>query len=96
MTQLNDKELRARLDAFYEGLAELPPGIACSWPLGRLFNELLKHTKQLLPEDPIVNSVGQLKDPGRDADPSTVIQVGTVRTIVAQLRVALDGSGRQS
>jgi hypothetical protein len=93
LAELSNKELRTRWDALYDNLAEFPPGVPCSWPISRLFNELLKQTKQVLPEDPIVNSVGQLKDAGRTADPSTIVQIGTVRTIVAQLRVALDGAG---
>jgi hypothetical protein len=96
LSELSNKELRTRLDALYDNLGEFPPGVPCSRPVSRLFNELLKHTKQVLPEDPIVNSVSLLKDPGRDADPSAIVQIGTVRTIVAQLRVALDGTGRES
>jgi hypothetical protein len=96
LTELSNKQLRTRLDALYENLAEFPPGLPCSWQVSRLFNELLKHTKQVLPEDPIVNSVAQLKHPGIDADASSVVQIGTVRTIVAQLRVALDGTGSES
>ena len=92
MTQLHEGELRARLRTFYDELADFPPGIACAWPLGRLFNELLKQTKQARPEDPIVKSVSLLRDPGPDPDAAAVTHVGTVRAITAQLAAALDNN----
>ena len=91
MTQLDNAALRGRLETFYEELRDFPPGVACAWPLGRLFNELLKQTKQALPEDPIVKSVSLLRDPGPDLDAAAVTHVGTVRAITAQLVAALNG-----
>jgi hypothetical protein len=84
-------ELDRRLAALAADLGQFPPGALCPWPLGRVFNELVKQAKRELTDDPIVRGMRLLEEgePTGDAESSDAL-VGTVRALVTQVRLALE------
>jgi MoxR-like ATPase len=91
MADFSRHELDRRLASLSDDLEQFPPGALCPWPLGRVFNELLKQAKRELAEDPIVRGMRLLEegDPTADVDSSDAL-VGTVRALVTQVRLGLD------
>lgn len=91
MADFSRPELDRRLGALSGDLEQFPPGALCPWPLGRVFNELVKQAKRDLTEDPIVRAMRLLEegDPSGDADSSDAL-VGTVRALITQVRLALE------
>jgi len=83
-------ELDRRLTALSKDLAEFPPGAACPWPLARIFNELVKHAKRELPDDPIMRITRLLEEGRGDNGDATDALVGTVRALITQVRLALE------
>lgn len=84
-------EVAARLAALSRGLGEFPAGVACPWPLGRIFNELLKQARQELPEDPIIKGIRYVQEVSGDNEPGgSTAASGTVRALIEQIAVALD------
>lgn len=95
--QLAPRDIEARLRALADDLAEFPPGVACAWPVSRVFNELLKQVKREREEDPVVATIAFLRDaPTGGETPAPVVQIGTVRALVGQLLVALSADGAES
>jgi hypothetical protein len=95
MADLTSPQLQVRLDALYQDLGQFPAGVSCPWPLARVFNELLKHTKRVAGDDPVVSKIVSLKAAEDDPDSSGTL-VGSVRGLAAQMRVALDGGSAAS
>lgn len=97
MPDLSRDEIGVRLDALYNDLGGFPAGVACPWPLARVFNELLRNAKRELADDPIVQAIAALRQSEGDEQPETAnVLVGAVRGLAAQTKVALErgnGSG---
>jgi hypothetical protein len=89
MTQLTDEQLIARLRALYEDVNAFPPGVYCSWPLARVFNELLAASKQVLDGDPVVTNIGTIRKRPDEEGLSTA-HAGTIRGLLGQLLAALE------
>jgi hypothetical protein len=90
MAEFPQPELDRRLAALSNGLEQFPSGAPCPWPLGRVFNELVKQAKRLVTDDPIVRGMRLLEE-GADGDSdSSDTLVGTVRALITQVRAALD------
>jgi hypothetical protein len=95
MADLTPAELQPRLDALYRDLGQFPAGISCPWPLARVFNELLKHTKREASGDPIIASIAAIRADEEDSEVSMAL-VGSVRALVAQMGVALNGGSEDT
>ena len=88
MEQLGAEQISARLEALYRDLGTFPAGVSCPWPLARVVNELLRHTKIVRGNDPVIASIAALKaDP--DVPEISLTLVGAVRGLAAQAQVAL-------
>lgn len=92
LAELGAAALRTRALALREDLSEFPPGIRCPWPLARIFNELLKRSKRVAAEDPVLRSIRSLEEAAGDdgAGASSVTAVGTVRGLATQVALALE------
>lgn len=90
---LANEEIRHRLEKLYADLGQFPPGVSCAWPLGRVFNELLKQVKREHPEDPVINAIAFLRENREDVAGVTDTQVGTVRALTGQLVAAVEWPG---
>lgn len=90
MTDLTATEIQPRLAALYTDLGQFPAGVACPWPVARVFNELLKHAKREAADDPVVSAIAAIRADTDDPELSSAL-VGSVRALVAQMTVALDG-----
>ena len=92
---LDADQIEHRLTAFYDDLAQFPAGAACPWPLGRVFNELLKQVKLQLSDDPLVGSIAYARESAED-DGYASAQIGTLRTLAGQLIAAIGSPGSTS
>ncbi|MCK9249354.1 MAG: hypothetical protein M0P31_10335 [Solirubrobacteraceae bacterium] len=84
------QRLDQKLASLHAELAQFPPASGCPWPVARVFNELLKQAK-LVREDPVVQGIRFAAEHPTVGDGSlSDILVGTVRVLVAQIRLALE------
>jgi hypothetical protein len=89
VSELSRSDIAERLERLSEDLDRFPPGVACPWQLGRVFNELAKVAKRDLDQDPVMRSVGLLEEGTGDLDPGgSDAAVGTVRALIGQVLVA--------
>ena len=95
MADLTRPEIQPRLEALYRDLGQFPAGVNCPWPVARVFNELLKHSKREAPDDPVVSAIAAVRADEEDPEVSSAL-VGSVRALAAQMRVALDGDSAPS
>jgi hypothetical protein len=87
---LTSAQLQPRLNALYRDLGQFPAGVSCPWPLARVFNELLKHTKREAADDPVVTAIAAVRADEEDPEVSTAL-IGSVRALAGQMQVALNG-----
>lgn len=89
MPELSRSEIGQRLERLAEDLDRFPAGVACPWPLGRVFNELVKVVKRDLDQDPVMRSIRLLEETAGELDPAgSNAAVGTVRALIGQVVVA--------
>lgn len=82
-------EIVRRLRLLAQSLAGLPAAVPCAAPVARIFNELLKHAKRAVPEDPILRGIKPV--PPLEDDPETSsANAGTLLTLITQVEAALD------
>jgi hypothetical protein len=94
MRELDRTELDVRLQALYRDLDAFPSGVYCPWPVARVFNELMRHAKRELADDPVIGAIASLKAAQADdgeTETSTAL-VGAVRVLVAQMQAAIASS----
>ena len=89
-SRLSREQISARLRTLYDDLGQFPPGVACPWPLARIFNELLRQAKQELDHDPVVAATATLKRSSDEHDNKSTQLVGTVRGLAGQITTALE------
>ena len=89
-SRLTREQIAARLRTLYDDLGQFPAGVACPWPLARIFNELLRQAKQELDHDPVVAATAALKRSSDDDDHNSAQLVGTVRGLAGQITTALE------
>ncbi len=92
MTQLNQRQLIARVRALYDDVDVFAPGVFCPWPLARVFNELLAESKRHLEDDPVVAGIAAVRKQTED-DGTSATHAGTVHGLLGQLLAALEPSG---
>lgn len=87
---LSQSEIIRRLEVLYTALAQFPAGVACPWPLARVFNELLKQARRELPDDPVIKGIRYLEEASSEPEPGgSNAASGTVRALIEQITVAL-------
>lgn len=85
-------DLRTRLEALSGDLDRFPSGVRCPWQLARVYNELLKRVKRAVPSDPMLRAlraIDEAVDAGEDNVSTEAI--GTVRGLISQAIIAIDG-----
>jgi hypothetical protein len=83
--------VRSRLDRLAADLDRFPAGVACPWPLARVFNELVKLVKRDLSDDPVMRTVRLLEEGSGEFEPgASNAAVGTVRALIGQVQVACE------
>jgi hypothetical protein len=94
---LSQPEIIKRLEVLYNALDQFPAGVACPWPLARIFNELLKQARRELPEDPVIKGIRYFEEASADPEPGgSNAASGTVRALIDQITVALDDRPAQA
>lgn len=93
MAGQDTKEIIQRLKVLSEGLERFPIGVGCPWPLGRIFNELLKQSRQAVEDDPVLKGVRYLEEDTEGAAGTSNASAGTVRALIDQMLLAL-GDGK--
>ena len=89
MSELSRSEIGERLERLADDLDRFPAGVTCPWPLGRVFNELVKAVKRDLDQDPIMRSIRLLEEAAGELDSGgSNAAVGTVRALIGQVVVA--------
>jgi hypothetical protein len=88
---LNPAEVTRRLMALDAALTRFPAGLVCPWPLARVFNELLRRSKELMPDDPILKGIRFVKERESDVDEGgSDALIGTVLGLAGQVAIALE------
>jgi hypothetical protein len=90
MKRLDTNAIDERLEALYRDLQLMPATSLCPWPVARMFNKLLSQAKDEIDEDLVLRQIQTLKQhPSDDFRDVATAHVGTVVTLIGQLRVAL-------
>lgn len=92
MNEIPRADLGQHLRILSDDLQRFGPNELVPWPLGRLFNELLKQTKLQLGAHPLVNTMGSVKE---NTDPdlhpgASNTSVGTLLGIIGQMCTSLE------
>jgi hypothetical protein len=96
VADLSRSQISERLERLAEDLDRFPAGVACPWPLSRVFNELVKVVKRDLAQDPVMRSVRLLEEGAGDPEAgSSNAAVGTVRALIGQVLVAYAQTGTE-
>lgn len=91
MSELSKEQIEKRLRALGDGLAQFPAGLACPWPVAKVFNELLKQARRIVADDPILQGIRFIEESSADHDMGgSNALIGTVQMLVGQVLVVLE------
>ena len=91
LNPVSASELGQRLSTLGDGLAGLQSDAPCPWPLGLVYNTLLRMAKTELGPDPVVRGLRALVESRSESGTQVADQsIGTVRALILQIAVAVE------